>query len=302
MSYFPPVSTLTETSGPTILTVGAIPDEQFFKRSGTTIIGASAGGSSYTVDYDVDFSALANQSFLANGAVTVDGKVWNVENWSAGSVMGIVNGVGLQFVSDPEGGGVSLYTTSHTARLATCPLTSLGLSYAEMGTVKEVWLWARISMPSNGVSPVDGTFVGLESSPIGTRWSRVEAIANGYFRSGTSMYLLGAVQSSGIDAYCGFQSNQGPDASAPITDDVIAVRLFPNGGYAQICSGVWNSGWPARTALTLRAHMRLPATGNMAWREGFNVDGNGLAIILAVSGGAGVSGIWKSLRLEHLPG
>ena len=38
------VARLTETSGPTTLTIGAVAEGQFLTRSGTTLIGASAGG------------------------------------------------------------------------------------------------------------------------------------------------------------------------------------------------------------------------------------------------------------------
>jgi hypothetical protein len=46
----PTVTGLTETSGPTALALGAVADGQFLKRSGSSIIGAAAGGGGFTYE------------------------------------------------------------------------------------------------------------------------------------------------------------------------------------------------------------------------------------------------------------
>lgn len=86
------------TTGPTTLTVGAVADGEFLKRVGSTVVGASAGGSSpamytYTSDqslsggttyYHFEVALLANTTYLVEFGGLWDGSTAGFSNSSVG--------------------------------------------------------------------------------------------------------------------------------------------------------------------------------------------------------------------------
>jgi polyisoprenoid-binding protein YceI len=70
----PDVRGLRETGGPTLLTMGSVPDGQFLKRSGSTVIGAAAAASGNTLDqaYDEGGAGAGREITVDSGPVSMD--------------------------------------------------------------------------------------------------------------------------------------------------------------------------------------------------------------------------------------
>ena len=285
---------------------GVVNDSDGVPQLDVRAVPTSGPTAGYVKDYEVDFTALSAQAFSSDGPHTVDSKVWTVENSAVttGYPFGIVSGVGLQM--DCAATSHGLAGATRTGPLVTIPLTSFDGSYANLEQIDEVWVWVRLALPVDTTGYNSGTLVGLESTPLGTRWTRLAAIFNGYFGGGTGGRFLGSVNISGSEAVTGQHVNDNADTGQFLhTDDVLVLRYF-NTGEARIYSGVFGTTFPNRSTLTLRARLRSSgqsgsdnSTGGSfsAWREGLAVDGNGLRIILA--GSNTTDAIFKNLRVEH---
>jgi len=84
----------------------------------------TGGTSSWTTKYDVVLSSLNTTSKYSDGAITIDGHNWYVENSAAASIFEIINGTGLRIVA---ASGVEYHSTTRNAPIITAKLTDFGV-------------------------------------------------------------------------------------------------------------------------------------------------------------------------------
>lgn len=165
---------LKTTTGPTVLTVGAVADGEFLKRSGTSIISAAAGGVTINstdtrIPYRSNSTTFAD-SFLANDAAngqttSITGHIMLSQN--NGKVIGFGNSTiafggfmagkqaSVKVVGDKDGNPGALY--ADWSSLANpggnwSPWMSLGMRFYKQ-------LTANIVMSAPGIHGGDGTTV-----------------------------------------------------------------------------------------------------------------------------------------------
>lgn len=168
--------TLRETGGPTNLTIGAVPDGQFLMRSGSSIVGAVAGGSSFI---PVVLSALRLRSTNSSN--------WAV-NGSAGLAFDTVNaaipvrrfddttaeGVGTDFILIPS--GATNLTIRFRSRAQTSPpaARTVGVNLyrrtstdnAAVGSWSSATQLTNINIPTNTNFQYDSQTITLASLSI----------------------------------------------------------------------------------------------------------------------------------------
>lgn len=112
------VKRLQESGGPTNLTIGAISDGQYLRRSGTNIVGAAAGGSSEVsiIDFGADPSGTNSSSTAISDAIASLPSTGGIVKFPKGSyrITGsiTINKNGVQLVG--EGGNGTTSGTSAT--------------------------------------------------------------------------------------------------------------------------------------------------------------------------------------------
>jgi hypothetical protein len=127
------------------------------------------GSGGARVLYELDFTAQPNQTFSANGNVTIDGKTWEVQNFAAASVENaIVNGVGWRTTIAAAATNDQSFGTISCPRLV-IPWTDLHADASPLGVANlQAWLMFDVSGGK-------GSFAGVEN---GTEYRTPGALPN----------------------------------------------------------------------------------------------------------------------------
>ena len=284
--------------------------EQLWPNSG------GGGGLTITTDYDVDFSSLVSTGPLLNGAHTIDGHSWLVENNTndAKTTLSIIASEGLHVGTNISDGTRTFDGAFRGSVVLTCPLTSFSSRLVET-EFKEVWVWARIIRNSaDGLSGGHnaGVRFGLETSGAPTNpFTRVNVIANPdsnpYSIPSTHLFAQGDVNIQGREWFVNAPALTGLSDGDPVhsADDVMVLRLAETS--ASFYTGVYSGGWPNRSSLTLRGKMEMSsfATGSSyfgtpAAKIG-PCDGAHWNLMIGCQGLGCLNGIMSRLKIERLP-
>lgn len=161
----PPARKIIETGGPTILPIGAVPDLQFLKRSGASVIGAAAGGGG-------DFDILAT----ANGGVTILGNSVGPANAISFTLPGGTLGVaGLlviafeYFMTQTSGGNLTL-----NRRLKVGGVEAADVTFADSiaSTVQKRY-WCVFEIRPNGAQNLNDCFTLDQATQVGRNTTAV---------------------------------------------------------------------------------------------------------------------------------
>jgi len=175
--------------------------------------------------YEVNFASLANQSFSADGSVSIDGKTWTVANFSAATSFGIVNGEGLKFVCNTT--NTDYNNSTRTSLLIGTPVTNLFPGFDI--NKHEIRILAQVTQ--NGDANFEHIFSGFEhaTSPTSQNFS----LGKGY--NNASVFAPKETLSG---------SSTNPTDSTNVSDDVVIVEMHNNNHFS--CkTGVYSGGWPA---------------------------------------------------------
>ena len=122
--------------------------------------GSAASGLSWQ-SYVLDWTSLASVA-IANGANTIDGKIWTSQNWANASTFDILNGTGLRVspiaATDYNGGSVTL-------PILKIPLSSLFASIDWMTPCR-----VSILESDNQAANYDQVYVGIGTTDL-TSWT-----------------------------------------------------------------------------------------------------------------------------------
>ncbi len=200
------------------------------------------------VGYTIDFKAQPSQN-LVDGANTIAGHTWTVENAAQASAFALVPGVGLRIASNTNAN--NLLATTRTCPLITVPLNSLNANLL-IQSVSEIQLWVLFA--NNSSQNFDRTIIGFESNPYNVAdFIRVNANAK---RFSTSLGVSATISETGTDSAVATTTNP--------THDVMMVRMLSQVEY-ELWSGFSVAGsFCAPSALQLRAALRARA-GVSAW-------------------------------------
>lgn len=135
-------------------------DLLLYDASGRRLVfGQPSQPPAWKTGYSVDFTALATggSTVLSNGAQTIDGKTWYVENASAADELRVVHGEGL--VIDPNSTSTDYYSSTRTCPNVQVKLTNLS-SQLNVNDVSEIRVWCLIAA-SNIDNNFETIMVGL---------------------------------------------------------------------------------------------------------------------------------------------
>lgn len=249
----------------------------------TLQINASAG---FTTKYSVDFSTLANQT-LTDGAMTIDGKTWHVENVGQSTSFQVINGTGLQMIA--AGGNPAGAVTRTASPLIVGVLTDLNASLAEFERVR-IWSLNTYTVVANF------NFI---------RWA-VENYQSIYVAN-DSVYT-GILRGTGAFNYWAsevLQNNAGLFSANDVTDlaDDVTVIEYRSPLTVYVYSGASVAGnFPAFSALRCRAVISLSIVGGTGGVPGKAA--TNLAFQLTVAGNLdplpNCSNILKKMLIESI--
>jgi len=180
--------------------------------------------------YEVDFSALANQSFTANGNVTIDGKTWTIANFANVTSFGIVNGEGLKFVNNTT---LTDYNNgTRTSPLITVPVSNLFPSFS----FEKHELRLMVQLTQNGDANYELLFTGFEHATSPT--SQSFTLGRG-FSTADGFATKSTLNST--------SSNPAQD-TANVSDDINITDMYDANRFASR-SALYSGGWPTDTRL-----------------------------------------------------
>lgn len=186
------------------------------------------------VVYDLDWTALASQLGITDGAVVIDGVSWEADNAANATTFEIVNGAGLRITAtagvnrDWDGG-------PPTSPGLFVPLVSLAAELERYDLPLTIWSYfTSYSVPVAQNAVTAGVW-----SPQ-TPYSGINSGAC-FFRSGSA--------GPGIRRGSTF-------ALAAAPDPAHNVLVWRSGvlGTAEAYAGAWSNGWPERDDLTVVGH------------------------------------------------
>lgn len=176
----------------------------------------SGGGGGWQTAYSVDFTALATggSAVMSNGANTIDGKTWYVENSANADEFRVVNGSGL--VIDPNATASDFFNNTRTAPLISAKLIDLNASLIWQRCVA---YRAQVLWTSNGT--LDANFetfsFGIEcpfQPSSGQQWT--DLIARGFDSgNGNACWWFGTTRAG--------STTRGTPNTARTTDDISCV-------------------------------------------------------------------------------
>jgi hypothetical protein len=194
------VTGITESSGPTALTIGTISDGQTLVRSGATVIGATVAASVPSSPYwQPPGTANAFNDEFASGSADLATRGWGIINSASGVVQ--TRAGDIQGWSAASGTGFAAFPTGNTYR-STIINGSLHIQVPQ-GTV--IWIYRVLPAASGAAGTVFMRgWLTLSLNPPGTAsiYPGLYALMgndNGAGRPGSSYAYSGAATSSGMD-------------------------------------------------------------------------------------------------------
>jgi hypothetical protein len=179
------VTALTTSTGPTVLTIGAITDGQVLTRSGSTIVGSAGGGGGSKIHM---WMSLAGNASSVNGEM----QMFNVSNSNPGGVFsttssgdpGIANGNNSPMVMPACTLVAARIRVAHAA-VSTGTFTSPAELQVDVYTANYSTRTSRATLNFTGITSA-GTFNNLGGNNFGTD------VLSGLSHSITAGDLIGA--------------------------------------------------------------------------------------------------------------
>lgn len=242
--------------------VDAIGSDVFFYVSGTTSLTGSAAkksvfggdvvfsgsisilGSTWQDVYDLDFTQEPNQTFSADGSVTIAGKTWTVASKANSRTLDILNGTGMRIYTNAN---VSDYqnASANSAPRLSIPLSSVvpaGVTFPTFG----IRVWTYFSS-SNIDQNFERAFVGLEKQGATTDYRLLQVIYNNGAALGVSAPIV--IINNNNAAVPPHATDVGTLTYGNSSHNVMLLQA--TAGALNFRFGVFPSGsqWPAVTAL-----------------------------------------------------
>lgn len=237
--------------------------------------GSTTVGSGWQPVYEVDLAGLPSQSFSGNGAVTIDGKAWNVENFSAATSFGLVPTEGLKFVCNTS--NTDLNNSTRNSLIITVPVSTL---YPAFDLDKhEIRVLAQFT--HNADQNFENILYGYEyaTSPSSQNFM----MGRGYNGSGQSFFVKNTLNNS----------SSNPEDTSNISDDVMILEMNSVNNFVSR-TGVYSSGWPTTT--NLRKVQLFTTGGDLPFEKASDVR---LCFSCITNNTSGTMvGTFKKLRLE----
>lgn len=236
-----PATQITETSGPTTLTIGAIADGQYAQRVGTTLVGGSPSGSG-----TVTSVAMTVPTFLSIAGSPITG---------SGTLAVTLSGTALPVANGGTGG-----TTAATARTA--------LSAAASGANSDITSLTALS------TPLSVTQGGTGSGTAAGARTNLGAAASGANADITS--LTGLTGFTDGQLYIG-NTVTGGVTKTTITAGANATVTNGNGSITIAFTGSGGSGFPVSTA-TYAVQDNSDTTKQQLWNLASATTGTNLTL------------------------
>jgi hypothetical protein len=226
--------------------MAGVADGEFLKRSGSTIVSAAAGTSSWTTAYSVDFTTLGSQNLITggDGTKTIDSKSWTLTNSANLASANVTNGTGIVLVCNANNGNYGSGSV-RTAGLLTIPFSSLITNYSIENHI--VRIRARIIL-TNASTSFEGTGVLIEPATSQT----TQAIGQWKIYSGASPLLRTHEMLNGTLA------NAITDA-VNVSHDAYTLILEAPDKY-EAYSGLYSGGFPASPTFQWSARLNVGST------------------------------------------
>lgn len=213
---------------------------------GAATSGPSAG---WELVYEVDFTALSTTTASGNGAFSIDGITWTVENYANADYIRVLNGTGLQI--DPNATASDYWVSVRSAPLLSVPLSALVTDYD--------WMSDSIRVFSQvGATNADQNY---ELSAFGI----VKLPYPGFTSQVAYQLMYGYAGAAIVREARLLRGNNVATTSYSASDDAGMIQLAPGGVDAAFLSGTMSgSTFPTATAMALRGVASLgPSSGGL---------------------------------------
>lgn len=213
-------------------------------------IPSTGSGGGWTTAYSADFSAMSTggSAVLADGANTLDGKTWYVENAANADELRIVNSEGL--VIDPNATSSTNYNATRTAPNLQIKISDI-VPAANPNDAAEIRVWAMLTT-TNQDADFENVGIGLtkfQSNDMS--YISARGMSGGSLRNFSLRHALGVT----------LEVNHG---TAHNTKDVFVLRWRGADELESYLGASEGGAFPAASSLTLIGVMAMGAAAQLA--------------------------------------